>query len=261
MLQYSIFTNWSDHRLGFGLEIGFIDRFTTRLETTSNYSAIAKVHTLQITTAHAKSFPACCVFTSRFLATASKRGDSSASALTSLLPGSQLWTNCCNCQLSSDSLTESYLTSRHGPCRKHRSFLYSIVSPGMCLFAKALPSNGCVSHFIKNLLPHQRVYSLQYYESLFHGLICLGSKYTSHFPESNPVSLLNDWWYGHVYSLSHCPSDESVEQFVNFIQSELTRFLSLDHAATSKCSYSIYMYIILKRFIADIQMEKRKVKQ
>jgi hypothetical protein len=52
MLQYNIFTSWSDHRLGFGLEIGFFDRFTTRLETASNYSTIAKVLALQITTAH-----------------------------------------------------------------------------------------------------------------------------------------------------------------------------------------------------------------
>jgi hypothetical protein len=46
----------SDYRWGFGLEIGFIDHFNTRLMTTLNYSAIADFHTLQITTAHAKSF-------------------------------------------------------------------------------------------------------------------------------------------------------------------------------------------------------------
>jgi hypothetical protein len=42
--------------MGFGLEIGFIDHFNTRLMTTTNYSAIADLHTLQITTAHAKTF-------------------------------------------------------------------------------------------------------------------------------------------------------------------------------------------------------------
>jgi hypothetical protein len=45
---------------------------------TSNYSAIANPHNSQITTAPSKSFTACCVFTSRSLATASKSGDSSA---------------------------------------------------------------------------------------------------------------------------------------------------------------------------------------
>jgi hypothetical protein len=46
----------SDCRRGFGLEIGFIDHFNTRLVTTLHYSAIADLHTLQIITAHLKSF-------------------------------------------------------------------------------------------------------------------------------------------------------------------------------------------------------------
>jgi hypothetical protein len=41
---------------GFGLDFGFIDPFNKRLVTTFNYSSIADLHTLQITTAHAKSF-------------------------------------------------------------------------------------------------------------------------------------------------------------------------------------------------------------
>jgi hypothetical protein len=55
---------------GSGLEIGFIDHFSIRLVSTLNYSAIADFHTLQITTAHAKSFPAWSVFTSSCLVTA-----------------------------------------------------------------------------------------------------------------------------------------------------------------------------------------------
>jgi hypothetical protein len=47
--------------------------------TTSNYSATASLHNSQITTAPAKPFLACCVFTSCSLATASNSGDSSAS--------------------------------------------------------------------------------------------------------------------------------------------------------------------------------------
>jgi hypothetical protein len=49
---------------------GFTDRLYTQPETISNYSSIANLHTLQITRAPAKPFPACCVFTSRSLATA-----------------------------------------------------------------------------------------------------------------------------------------------------------------------------------------------
>jgi hypothetical protein len=45
-----------EYRRGFGLEIGFIDHFNTQLVNTLNYSAIADLHTLQNTIAHAKSF-------------------------------------------------------------------------------------------------------------------------------------------------------------------------------------------------------------
>jgi hypothetical protein len=51
-----------DSRLGFGLEIAYIDHFTTRLETASNYTAIADLHNLQITTT---VFSVLYIFTSR----------------------------------------------------------------------------------------------------------------------------------------------------------------------------------------------------
>jgi hypothetical protein len=38
-----------DFRRGFGLDIGFIDNFNTQLVITFNYSAIADLHTPQIT--------------------------------------------------------------------------------------------------------------------------------------------------------------------------------------------------------------------
>jgi hypothetical protein len=57
----------------------FIDHLYTPLGTTSNYSAIADLQSLQITTAPANSFPAFYVINSRSLATASSSGDSSAS--------------------------------------------------------------------------------------------------------------------------------------------------------------------------------------
>jgi hypothetical protein len=70
---------------GVGLDIALIDHLYTRLESTGYYSVIANLHNSQITTAPAKRFPVCCVFTSRVLATASNSGDSSASALKSSL--------------------------------------------------------------------------------------------------------------------------------------------------------------------------------
>jgi hypothetical protein len=70
----------------------FIDHFNTRLVTTLNYSAIANLLTLKIATAHAKSFPACNVLTSRFLVTAPDSADYSASALTPLPAGHRLAT-------------------------------------------------------------------------------------------------------------------------------------------------------------------------
>jgi hypothetical protein len=46
----------------------------TPLGSTRTYNAIANIHTLEITSTTAKLFPACCVLTSRSLATASKSG-------------------------------------------------------------------------------------------------------------------------------------------------------------------------------------------
>jgi hypothetical protein len=63
-----------------GLVNLFIDHLYTPLRITSNYSAIAPVSTIYKSPQHPPSlFPACCVFTSRSLATASNSGDSSAS--------------------------------------------------------------------------------------------------------------------------------------------------------------------------------------
>jgi hypothetical protein len=51
----------------------------TPLGTTRNYSAMANLHTSQITAANTKSSPAFSFFARRFVATASNSGDSSAS--------------------------------------------------------------------------------------------------------------------------------------------------------------------------------------
>jgi hypothetical protein len=73
----------SDHRRGFGSVIGFTVHLYTQLVTTSNYSAIANLHTLQISRARSEcSQSVVTLSTSRFLGTTSNSEYSSASALT-----------------------------------------------------------------------------------------------------------------------------------------------------------------------------------
>jgi hypothetical protein len=69
--------------MGFGLVTGFIEHLYTQLVTTSTYTAITSLHTLQITKAQAKSSQS--AFTSCFLVTDLNNGDYSASVLM-LLP-------------------------------------------------------------------------------------------------------------------------------------------------------------------------------
>jgi hypothetical protein len=75
----------SELQTGFGLVIGFTEHLYTQPVTTNNCRAIAKLHTLQITVAHAKSSQS--AFTSRFLVAVLNNGDSSASVSTSLPAG------------------------------------------------------------------------------------------------------------------------------------------------------------------------------
>jgi hypothetical protein len=74
--------------LSTGFWIGFIDHL--QVVTTNNYATVADFHTLQITTAHAISFPACSVFARLFLVTISNNGYSSASVIKSSLNGGSL---------------------------------------------------------------------------------------------------------------------------------------------------------------------------
>jgi hypothetical protein len=119
-----------------GVWIGERIYWPLTLGTTSNYSAIATLHTSQITTATAKPFPACCVFASRSLVTVFNSGVSSASRAQVLLPHSPVQ-NFVNYQLttlnyiaissrpplhnSTDWSLQTVLliTSRHGPHKKH----------------------------------------------------------------------------------------------------------------------------------------------
>jgi hypothetical protein len=67
--------------MGFELVTQFIDHLYTQLVTSSNYSSIGNLHTLQIHRAHAKFSQS--AFTSHFLVIDLNSGDSSASVLTS----------------------------------------------------------------------------------------------------------------------------------------------------------------------------------
>jgi hypothetical protein len=96
----------------FGLVTRYIDHLYTRLGTTSTYSATAN-HNSQITTRSTKHFPACCVFTSRSLATASNSGDPSASRalVLSSQPPAQNFLSTDSKLDTSESESESYTTT------------------------------------------------------------------------------------------------------------------------------------------------------
>jgi hypothetical protein len=105
----------------------WIDTLCTPLGTTSNDSDKANLHNSQFPTLPTRSFPACCVFNSRSLATTSNSGDSLALRAQVLLsqppvqnsdqfPQSQLTTInygimnpilCCNCQLPTEFVATS----------------------------------------------------------------------------------------------------------------------------------------------------------
>jgi hypothetical protein len=95
---------------GFGLVNGFVDHLYTWLVSTSKYSATTDLRNSQITTAPAKPFSACSIFTSHSLATASNSGDPSASGakVLSLQPF---------VQNSLNWLCPLLITSQHGPRR------------------------------------------------------------------------------------------------------------------------------------------------
>jgi hypothetical protein len=156
--------------MGFGLDIGFIDYFNIWRMTTLNYSAIADLHTLQITRAHRLVFSVCCVFTNRYLIMASNSGDSSASALTTLPAGSQLH------RLSllftdslitlSDLLLQLSSIQHLGTDLVENAVLccIPIISMGTYLFVKAFLSNSCMYLLIKNLLPSSRSCFIVYFK-------------------------------------------------------------------------------------------------
>jgi hypothetical protein len=102
----------------------------TRLKTTSNYSAIANLHNLQITTAPTKPFPACFVLTSRSLATVLTVEIFQIHALRSHLHGL--------------------------PCRTQRNSLLQLF--WLYLFSTAYIENTVILLFHSYLLLRERIY-------------------------------------------------------------------------------------------------------
>jgi hypothetical protein len=157
----------------------------TQLGTTSNYSATADLHILQFITAPVKPSPACCVLTSRSLATASNSGDSSASRPYVLFHSRRCRTlvNSLNCQLSRCQLfpiilsagpgsslyslgadttentvsNNSYILVIAGYLATVRIFTRLFVSAGTCL-----PSSYLATAAFHNVTAKQRVYTPQY---------------------------------------------------------------------------------------------------
>jgi hypothetical protein len=113
----------------------FIDSIYKRLVITSNYGATTNLNSSQITTAPAKPFPACCVFTSLFLATASNSWNSSASrAQVFPSPTPELSLNC-------------PLPCLQNPSTDHTENISSIVA---CVFAAWLRTNIGISDYRKH---------------------------------------------------------------------------------------------------------------
>jgi hypothetical protein len=131
--HHNISTCMRDYRRGFGLDIGFIDYLYTQLVSTSIYSPTLNLHTSKITTAPAKPFPACRVFTSRYPLTASNSGDSSASDLKSSLNVGSLPTDSFLHSLpyrtDLDATVVFLITPRHGPRRKHAIHCHVLIVP------------------------------------------------------------------------------------------------------------------------------------
>jgi hypothetical protein len=120
---------------GFGLVNGFIDHLFTWLRTASSCSTITNLHNLQITTALAKPFHACCVFTNHSMASASDVGNSlslHAQVLSSQTPT----------QNSNNWLCPLLVTSRHRPCRNSNFVVCEFVCHGN-VFTEPLPRNSC----------------------------------------------------------------------------------------------------------------------
>jgi hypothetical protein len=142
-----------------GFWIAFVDHLYTQLRTSSNYRAITNLHTLQFTTAHTKSFPACYVITSCSLVRVSNCGDPSASVLKASLNGGSLPTySFLHRFLYRTDLVAPVvflISPWHGPHRQHCSVSYANRFRGN-MFTEPFPRSGRLFLLIKNQLPSYR---------------------------------------------------------------------------------------------------------
>jgi hypothetical protein len=139
----------ADYRRGMDWWMDLLTTYTRDLELQA-ITALSLMYTLKIITEPAKPFPACCVFISRSLATASNSGDSSASRdqvlsvqriprnwtlsiINSTIAPSHLSLPCrarLNCQPSTNwiALVVFFITPRRGPHRNTVLLLLRVCS-------------------------------------------------------------------------------------------------------------------------------------
>jgi hypothetical protein len=135
-----------------GLVNRFSDHLYTRLITTSNCSATDNLQNSQISTAPAKPFPACYVFTSRPKATASNSRNSSASRaqVLSSYPPVQNSTHCSSClgysmatclQIRCPQTAAARTTENTVLLLLHACKLRALLSDGHCLKGDCLATD------------------------------------------------------------------------------------------------------------------------
>jgi hypothetical protein len=143
---------------GYGLVNGFTDHLYTQLVTTSNYSATGNLHNSQITTAPAKPFPDCCVFTTHSL---------ECLLTVEILQLHTLTSSChrrlCRTQLSYTAISFQLLLQSSNDWLPQSHF--SRCMHNQChgnVFTKPLPRNGSDITIHLTIIAYQRLYIYTY---------------------------------------------------------------------------------------------------
>jgi hypothetical protein len=175
--------------MGFGLVNAFIDHLYTPLATTSNYSAITNLHTLQITTAPTKPFsslmclhqpfPGNSFWQWRFFSFVHSGSNFTASH-------AELCQLTINCQPSVDWIAPVvfFITPWHGPHRKHHSSIVVSVSMGTCLRSHCSETT---------VLPHLFIISSYFYANpMCDYLKCINNLFANINSETNKIYHFQD---------------------------------------------------------------------